>query len=116
MLGAADQLGFGTIAGGNLEMANTTVSDELVSIIRAQQSFSGMSRVMQAEVDMVKRVQPGQLICQLTERHLNIDIPDRDRHGLFDPEHPIHRNSELFSKQHVHGDRPWPVMPQQLIK
>ena len=59
LLGAADQLGFGTIAGGNLEMANTTVSDELVSIIRAQQSFSGMSRVMQAEVDMVKRFSQG---------------------------------------------------------
>ena len=58
LLGAADH-GFGTIASGNLEMANTTVSDELVSIIRAQQSFSGMSRVMQAEVDMVKRFSQG---------------------------------------------------------
>lgn len=53
--GSASQLGFGTISNGNLEMANTDVSGELTSILLAQQSFSGMSRVLQTDSDMVKR-------------------------------------------------------------
>ena len=55
IVGAGSELGFGKVENGHIEMANTKISDELVSMIRAQQSFSGMSRIMQAEVDMVKR-------------------------------------------------------------
>lgn len=47
--------GLGKIHSGALEMANTNITDELSNMIRAQQAFSGSSRLLQSEAEMVKK-------------------------------------------------------------
>ncbi len=47
---------FGRILAGNLETSNTDVTKELVKLMRAQQAYSGSSRMLQAEADTVKRL------------------------------------------------------------
>ena len=53
--GAAMTGGFGEIQAGSLEMANVDITDELVSLIRAQQSFNGAARIMQAEIEITNK-------------------------------------------------------------
>jgi flagellar hook protein FlgE len=48
--------GLGKIYSGALEMANTNITDELSNMIRAQQAFSGSSRLLQSEAEMVKKL------------------------------------------------------------
>jgi len=53
--GAAMTGGFGEIQAGSLEMSNVNITDELVSLIRAQQSFNGAARIMQAEIEITNK-------------------------------------------------------------
>ena len=53
--GVAMTGGFGEIQAGSLEMANVDITDELVSLIRAQQSFNGAARIMQAEIEITNK-------------------------------------------------------------
>lgn len=48
--------GTGTIQSGALEAANVDTTNELARLLRAQQAFSGTSRLMQADVDMIRRL------------------------------------------------------------
>lgn len=52
-VGAAMTGGFGEIQAGSLEMSNVDITSELVSLIRAQQSFNGAARMMQAEIEVI---------------------------------------------------------------
>jgi flagellar basal-body rod protein FlgG len=54
-IGEAKTDGRGKIHSGALEMANTNITEELSNMIRAQQAFSGSSRLLQSEAEMVKR-------------------------------------------------------------
>jgi len=47
---------FGKVLGGNLEMSNINVTNELVRLMKAQQAYSGSSRVLQAETEIAKRL------------------------------------------------------------
>ena len=53
--GAAMTGGFGEVQSGALEMANVDIMEELVSLIRAQQSFNGAARLMQSEIEVTNR-------------------------------------------------------------
>lgn len=53
--GAAMTGGFGEVQAGSLEMSNVDITDELVSLIRAQQSFNGAARIMQAEIEITNK-------------------------------------------------------------
>ncbi len=53
--GAAMTGGFGEIQAGSLEMSNVDITDELVALIRAQQSFNGAARIMQAEIEIANK-------------------------------------------------------------
>ena len=55
LTGAAMTGGFGEVQAGSLEMSNVDISDELVSLIRAQQSFNGAARIMQAEIEIANK-------------------------------------------------------------
>jgi flagellar hook protein FlgE len=55
VMGAAITGGRGKIHSGALEMANTNITEELTNMIRAQQAFSGSSRLLQSEAEMVKK-------------------------------------------------------------
>lgn len=46
---------FGEIFAGSLEASNADVGDELVALISAQQAFAGNSRLMQTDVEIVRR-------------------------------------------------------------
>jgi len=39
-----------------LEMSNTDMTDEMAKLIKAQQAFSGSSRLMQSEGEMIRRL------------------------------------------------------------
>ena len=54
--GAAMTGGFGEVQAGSLEMSNVDITDELVSLIRAQQSFNGAARLMQAEIEITNKL------------------------------------------------------------
>ena len=53
--GVAMTGGFGEIQAGSLEMSNVDITNELVSLIKAQQSFNGAARLMQAEIEIVNK-------------------------------------------------------------
>ena len=55
LTGAAMTGGFGEVQAGSLEMSNVDITDELVSLIRAQQSFNGAARIMQAEIEVTNK-------------------------------------------------------------
>ena len=48
--------GLGQLVQGHLEASNTDVTDELSKLMRAQQAFSGSSRLLQAAADVTKRL------------------------------------------------------------
>ena len=56
ILGVPAAAGRGKIHSGALEMANTNITEELSNMIRAQQAFSGSSRLLQSEAEMVKKL------------------------------------------------------------
>jgi len=56
ILGVPAAVGRGKIHSGALEMANTNITEELSNMIRAQQAFSGSSRLLQSEAEMVKKL------------------------------------------------------------
>jgi flagellar hook protein FlgE len=47
---------FGKIEAGNLERANVDITTEMVTMLKTQQAFSGVSRLLQTEVDITKRL------------------------------------------------------------
>jgi len=55
-LGAPVADGRGKIHSGALEMSNTDMTDEMAKLIKAQQAFSGSSRLMQSEGEMIRRL------------------------------------------------------------
>jgi flagellar hook protein FlgE len=54
--GTAGTENFGDIQSGNLEMSNINMTDELTKMMQAQQAYSASSRLLQAAVDMSKRL------------------------------------------------------------
>ena len=55
-IGGALTEGRGKIYSGALEMANTDITEELSNMIRAQQAFSGSSRLLQSEMEMFRKL------------------------------------------------------------
>jgi len=49
----------GKINAGNLERANVDITSEMVAMLKTQQAFSGVSRLLQTEVDITKRLIDG---------------------------------------------------------
>ena len=49
----------GRIEAGNLERANVDITSEMVTMLKTQQAFSGVSRLLQTEVDITKRLIDG---------------------------------------------------------
>jgi flagellar hook protein FlgE len=49
----------GKITAGNLERANVDITSEMVTMLKTQQAFSGVSRLLQTEVDITKRLIDG---------------------------------------------------------
>ena len=47
---------FGKIEAGNLERSNVDITSEMIIMLKAQQAFSGVSRLLQTEVDITKRL------------------------------------------------------------
>ena len=47
------------IENGNLERSNVDVTSEMITMLKAQQAFSGVSRLLQTEVDITKRLIDG---------------------------------------------------------
>ena len=54
--GFAMEKSFGRIEAGYLEQANVDITSEMVTMLKTQQAFSGVSRLLQAEVDITKRL------------------------------------------------------------
>jgi flagellar hook-basal body protein len=54
-IGEAITDGRGKIHSGALEMSNINMTGELAKLIRAQQTFSGASRLLQSETEMVRK-------------------------------------------------------------
>ena len=50
---------FGKIEAGNLERSNVDITSEMITMLKAQQAFSGVSRLLQTEVDVSKRLIDG---------------------------------------------------------
>ena len=55
-IGIAGENNFGRIQSGALEASNTDATAEMAKMIKAQQAFSGSSRMLQAEADFTKRL------------------------------------------------------------
>ena len=56
ILGSPLESNFGEIISGALESSNTNITNEMVSMIRTQQAFNGNARIMQASVDITRRL------------------------------------------------------------
>ena len=56
VLGVGGQDGFGMIQSGTLETSNVDLTIELTDMIRAQQQFSGSSRILQTYSDMIEKL------------------------------------------------------------
>ena len=50
---------FGKIEAGHIERANVDITSEMVTMLKTQQAFSGVSRLLQTEVDMTRRLIDG---------------------------------------------------------
>ena len=50
---------FGKIEAGNLERSNVDITTEMVNMLKTQQAFTGVSRLLQTEVDITKRLIDG---------------------------------------------------------
>jgi flagellar basal-body rod protein FlgG len=56
ILGVAGTEGFGSIQTGALESSNVDLTTEMTNMIRAQQQFSGSSRILQTYTDMIEKL------------------------------------------------------------
>ena len=56
ILGAPIEEGRGKVHSGALEMSNIDMTSELMNLMRAQQAFSGSSRLLQAESEMSRKL------------------------------------------------------------
>ena len=56
VLGAPIEDGRGKVHSGALEMSNIDMTSELTNLMRAQQAFSGSSRLLQAESEMTRKL------------------------------------------------------------
>ena len=56
ILGAPIEEGRGKVHSGALEMSNIDMTSELTDLMRAQQAFSGSSRLLQAESEMARKL------------------------------------------------------------
>ena len=56
VLGAPIEQGRGKVHSGSLEMSNIDMTSELTNLMRAQQAFSGSSRLLQAESEMTRKL------------------------------------------------------------
>lgn len=56
ILGIGGQEGFGRIQTGALEASNVDLTTEMTTMIRAQQQFSGSSRILQTYADMIEKL------------------------------------------------------------
>mgnify|MGYP001198758284 FL=1 len=56
VLGAPIEQGRGKVHSGALEMSNIDMTSELTDLMRAQQAFSGSSRLLQAESEMTRKL------------------------------------------------------------
>ena len=54
-IGPAFEGAYGKVISGALELSNTDMTKELTDLMRAQQAFSGTSRLMQAETEITKK-------------------------------------------------------------
>ena len=50
---------FGKIEAGYLERSNVDITSEMITMLKAQQAFSGVSKLLQTEVDVTKRLIDG---------------------------------------------------------
>lgn len=57
--GIAMEGAFGKIEAGNLERSNVDITSEMLTMLKTQQAFSGVSRLLQTEVDITKRLIDG---------------------------------------------------------
>jgi flagellar hook protein FlgE len=55
ILGAPIEEGRGKVHSGALEMSNIDMTSELTNLMRAQQAFSGSSRLLQSETEMARK-------------------------------------------------------------
>lgn len=55
-IGNPGERNYGRITSGALERANVDIADEMSMLIRAQQAFSGSSRMLQADADITRRI------------------------------------------------------------
>ncbi len=46
----------GKIEAGHLERSNVNITSEMITLLKSQQAFSGVSRLLQTEVDITKRL------------------------------------------------------------
>ena len=56
VIGAPIEQGRGKVHSGALEMSNIDMTSELTDLMRAQQAFSGSSRLLQAESEMTRKL------------------------------------------------------------
>ena len=55
-LGAPSDLGYASLKSGGLEASNVNITEELTSMIKAQQQFNGSARLMQTNSEMVEKL------------------------------------------------------------
>ena len=55
----AKEVTMGKILPGALEKSNTDITDELVTMLRTQHAFNGCSKILQSDIDTVKRLLGG---------------------------------------------------------
>lgn len=56
IFGSAGKNGMGVVSQGNLEATNVDITQELLSMINAQQAYNGNSRALQTESEMLRSV------------------------------------------------------------
>lgn len=55
IFGEPKTINFGKILPGHLEKSNTDITSELVKMLRTQHAFSGISKVLQTDVDTIRK-------------------------------------------------------------
>jgi flagellar hook protein FlgE len=56
ILGAAGDLGYGTLQSGAVETSNVDITKEMTVMMRSQQQFNGAARLLQTNADMVEKL------------------------------------------------------------
>lgn len=55
-IGSPASSGFAAVKSGALEVSNVDVTDELTSMIRAQQQFNGAARLLQTNSELLEKL------------------------------------------------------------